>query len=69
MERRQAVVAHAFDPSTQEAEAGRFEFEASLDYREFQNCQSYTEKLCLKNKNKTERERENTNVIGPHSGL
>jgi hypothetical protein len=27
------VVAHAFNLSTQEAEAGRFEFEASLVYR------------------------------------
>jgi hypothetical protein len=37
------VVAHAFDPSTREAEAG-----SSL---EFQDSQSYTEKPCLKNQN------------------
>jgi hypothetical protein len=31
-----AVVAHTFNSSTQETEAGRiFEFEASLNYREF----------------------------------
>ena len=42
------MVAHAFNPSTQEAEA-----EASLVYRVAQDSQGYTEKPCLeKNKNK-----------------
>jgi hypothetical protein len=36
------LVAHAFHPSTWEAEAG--EFVASLDYREFQDSQGNTEK-------------------------
>jgi hypothetical protein len=47
------VVAHAFNPSTQEAE-GRWisEFEASLVYREFQDSQGYTEKPCLEKKPK-----------------
>jgi hypothetical protein len=56
------MVVRAFNPSTQEAEAGR-----SLSLRpawcisEFQDSQGYTEKLCLKklrqtnkNQNKTE---------------
>ena len=37
------MVAHAFNPSTQEAEA-----EASLVYRVAQDSQGYTEKPCLK---------------------
>jgi hypothetical protein len=37
------MVAHAFNPSTQEAEAGGFEF---------QDSQGYTEKPCLKKKKK-----------------
>jgi hypothetical protein len=32
-QKNRAVVAHIFNPSTWEAEAGRFEFEASLIYR------------------------------------
>jgi hypothetical protein len=48
-----AVVAHAFNPSTWEAEAGR-----SLSLRpawstEFQDSQGYTEKPRLKKQNKT----------------
>ena len=44
------MVEHTFNPSTWEAGAGRFEFEASLVYREqvFQDSQGYTEKPCLK---------------------
>jgi hypothetical protein len=44
------VVAHAFNPSTQEAEAGVIsEFKPSLIYKsEFQDSQGYTEKPCLK---------------------
>jgi hypothetical protein len=33
MHRARAVVAHAFNPSTWEAEAGGFEFKASLFYK------------------------------------
>jgi hypothetical protein len=48
----QAVVAHAFNPSTWEAEAGR-----SLSLRpawstKFQDSQDYTEKPCLEEKQK-----------------
>jgi hypothetical protein len=40
------VVAHAFNPSTQEAEAGGF-LSSGLQ-SEFQDSQGYTEKPCLK---------------------
>jgi hypothetical protein len=47
------VVAHAFNPSTWEVEAGRF---LSLRppglQREFQDSQDYTEKPCLEKTNK-----------------
>jgi hypothetical protein len=47
------VVAHAFNPSTREAEAGRF---LSLSQpglqSEFQDSQGYTEKPCLEKQNK-----------------
>jgi hypothetical protein len=51
------VVAHAFNPSTREAEAGRFlSSRPAWSTNEFQDSQSYTEKPCLekpkKNKNK-----------------
>jgi hypothetical protein len=43
------VVAHAFNPSTWEAEAGGFlSLKVSLVYKsEFQDSQGYTEKPCL----------------------
>jgi hypothetical protein len=40
------VVAHAFNPSTREAEAGGFL--SSALQSEFQDSQGYTEKPCLK---------------------
>jgi hypothetical protein len=45
----QAVVVHAFDPSTWEAEAGRFLNSRPAWYlqSEFQDSQGYTEKPCL----------------------
>jgi hypothetical protein len=50
------LVAHTFNPSTWEAEAGRFlssRPKASPVYRrEFQDSQDYTEKPCLENKTK-----------------
>ena len=41
-------MAHAFNPSTWEAEAGRFL--STRPQSDFQDSQSYTEKHCLKNK-------------------
>jgi hypothetical protein len=48
------VVAHAFNPSTREAEAGGFRLLGLQS--EFQDSQGYTEKPCLKKqKNKTKK--------------
>jgi hypothetical protein len=53
------VAVHAFNPSTWEAEAGRF-----LSLRqpglqsEFQDSQGYTEKPCLKKQNKTKQNKK-----------
>jgi hypothetical protein len=44
-----AVVAHAFNPSTREAEAGDFWVRGQHGLQsEFQDSQGYTEKPCLK---------------------
>ena len=59
-----AVVAHAFNPSTQEEEAGgslRVRGQAGLQ-SEFQHNQGYTEKPCLKNK-KTKRKKKKNKCI------
>jgi hypothetical protein len=48
-------VAHTFNPSTREAEAGRFEFKASLVSS---RTASYTEKSCLKKPREKEREKK-----------
>jgi hypothetical protein len=56
------MVAHAFNPSTWEAEAGGF-----LSLRqpglqsEFQYSQGYTEKPCLKKQNKTKQNKTKQN--------
>jgi hypothetical protein len=57
--RKPGVVAHAFNPSTREAEAGGFlSLRPAWSTSEFQDSQGYTEKPCLekpkkkKNKNK-----------------
>jgi hypothetical protein len=50
----QAMVAHAFNPNSWEAEAGRFLGSRPAWSTEFQDSQDYTEKPCLekiKNKN------------------
>jgi hypothetical protein len=44
-----AVVAHAFNPSTWEAEAGGFQGQPGLQ-SEFQDSQGYREKPCLEKK-------------------
>jgi hypothetical protein len=47
------VVAHTFNPSTQEAEAGRFlSSKPACLQSEFQDSQGYTEKPCLGKINK-----------------
>jgi hypothetical protein len=55
IKKRLGVVAHAFNPRTQDS-GGRgrriSEFEASLVYSEFQDSQGYTEKPCLGKKKK-----------------
>jgi hypothetical protein len=51
------VVAHAFNPSTQEAEAGRFLSSRPAWSTEFQDSQSYTEKPCLKKKKKKKKKK------------
>jgi hypothetical protein len=64
------VVAHAFNPSTREAEAGGFlSSRPAWSTSEFQDSQGYTEKPCLekpkkkKKKKKRERERMKTAMI------
>ena len=47
------VVAHAFNSSTQEAEAGGFLSSRPAWSTEFQDSQGYTEKPCLEKKTKT----------------
>ena len=51
------MVAHAFNPSTWETEAGRF-LSARPSWSlqsEFQDCQGYTENPCLKKQNKKQK--------------
>jgi hypothetical protein len=51
-------VAHAFNPSTREAEAGRFLSSRPGLQSEFQNSQGYTEKPCLKKPKKKKRKKK-----------
>jgi hypothetical protein len=66
------VVAHAFNPSTQEAEAGGFlSLQPGLQ-SEFQDSQGYTEKPCLKNKQTNKQTKKaprhgGTNTHGKHT--
>ena len=49
-----AMVAHAFNPSTWDAEAGRFLSLRPAWSTEFQDSQGYTEKPCLEKQTKKE---------------
>jgi hypothetical protein len=51
-----AVVVHAFNPSTQEAETGQPGLQS-----EFQDSQGYTEKPCLEKQNKTKQNKTKQN--------
>ena len=55
----QAVVAHTFNPSTHEAEAGGSLLDRGRPglQSEFQDSQSYTEKPCLEKKKKGKKEK------------
>jgi hypothetical protein len=54
----QAVVVHAFNPSTREAEAGGFLSSRPAWSTEFQDSHVYAEKFCLK-KQKKKKKKEN----------
>jgi hypothetical protein len=51
------VVAHAFNPSTREAEAGEVRGQPGLE-SEFQDSQSYTEKPCLEKSKKKKKKKK-----------
>ena len=58
----QAVVAHTFNPSTWEAEAGRFlSSRTAWLQSEFQVSQGYTEKPCLGKPNNNNNDNNNNN--------
>jgi hypothetical protein len=52
-----AVVVHAFNPSTWEAEAGRFLGGRTGLQNEFQDSLGYTEKPCLKKSKKKKKKK------------
>jgi hypothetical protein len=54
----QAVVVHVFNPSTWEADAGRFLSLRPAWSTEFQDSQGYTDNPCLEKKKKKRRKKE-----------
>jgi hypothetical protein len=56
-----SVVAHAFNPSTWEAEAGGFLSSRPAWSTKFQDSQGYTEKSCLEKQNKTKQQQQKPN--------
>jgi hypothetical protein len=54
----QAVVVHAFNPSTWEAEAGGFLRGQSSLKSEFQDSQGFTEKPCIKMKQNKQKKKK-----------
>jgi hypothetical protein len=60
---QQGVVAHAFNPSTREAEAGGFLSSGQTGLQsEFQDSQGYTEKPSQKNQKKKKKKKKKKNV-------
>jgi hypothetical protein len=55
------VVAHPFNSSTQEAEAGRFLSSRPAWSTKFQDSKVYTEKPCLEKQNKTKQNKTKQN--------
>jgi hypothetical protein len=63
------MVVHAFNPSTQEAEAGEFlSSRPSWSQSEFQDSQGYTEKPCLGKKKKKRCAMYAYDLSTPHRG-
>ena len=61
----QAVVVHAFDPSTQEAEAGgslQVQGPSALQSKVLYN-EDYTEKPCLEKENKQKMQKQNKDMV------
>jgi hypothetical protein len=58
------MVTHSFNPSTREAEAGRFLSLRPAWSTEFQDSQGYTEKPCLE---KPKRKKKMVRCSGPES--
>jgi hypothetical protein len=56
------VVAHSFNPSTQEAEVGGFRDQRGLQ-SEFQDNQDYTEKPCLEKPKKKKKKKNQTSGL------
>ena len=64
------MVAYAFNPSTQEAEAGRFlSSRPARLQNEFQDSQGYTEKPCLEKPNRKQKTEKNKQTPKPPSFL
>jgi hypothetical protein len=57
------VVAHTFNPSTQEAEAGGFLSLRPGLQSEFQDSQGYTEKPCLEKQKQQTKQKQKQNYI------
>jgi hypothetical protein len=55
------MVAHSFNPSTREAEAGEFEFKASLVYKVSSRTARATQRNPVLKQNKTKQHNNNNN--------
>jgi hypothetical protein len=62
------VVFYAFNPNTQEAEAGRFLSSRPTGLlSKFQDSQSYTEKSCLEKQKQKQKQKQKDVFHSPHS--